>query len=203
MTRSLRCSALWVAALLLPSPAMSEEGSNGALHGEAPFNWTGFYLGAHLGGLANLSDISDPLGGSLFGNPNRATGGFAGAQIGYNHQSGFIVYGLEADISVPDVEGTSTCSSLSGSFVNSNCRAGINAFGTLTARLGLALGPDGRALIYGKAGAAWYTGSLDLATNDWAGAHPTTRSPGAAMTCRIGDGHLASALSMRWRAAGR
>ena len=97
MTRSLRCSALWVAALLLPSPAMSEEGSNGALHDEAPFNWTGFYLGAHLGGLANLSDISDPLGGSLFGNPNRATGGFAGAQIGYNHQSGFIVYGLEAD----------------------------------------------------------------------------------------------------------
>lgn len=178
MTRSLRCSALWVAALLLPSPAMSEEGSNGALHGEAPFNWTGFYLGAHLGGLANLSDISDPLGGSLFGNPNRATGGFAGAQIGYNHQSGFIVYGLEADISVPDVEGTSTCSSLSGSFVNSNCRAGIDAFGTLTARLGLALGPDGRALIYGKAGAAWYTGSLDLATNDWAGGasnNPFTR----------------------------
>lgn len=46
-----------------------------------PFDWTGFYLGAHLGGLANLGDISDPLGGSLFGNPNRATGGFAGAQI--------------------------------------------------------------------------------------------------------------------------
>lgn len=178
MTRFLRCSALWAIALLLSSPARSEDGPDIALRDDAPFNWTGFYLGAHLGGLANLSDISDPLGASLFGNSNLATGGLAGAQIGYNQQSGLVVYGLEADISLPDIEGTSTCSSLSGSFVNSNCRASVDAFGTLTARLGLALGSDGRALLYGKAGAAWYTGSLDLATNDWtAGAanNPFTR----------------------------
>jgi opacity protein-like surface antigen len=132
-----------------------------------PFNWTGYYVGAQLGGLANLSEISDPLGPSLFGNPNLAAGPFAGLQAGYNYQSGVVVYGLEADIAFPQIEGTSTCSSVSGWFINSNCKAGIDAFGTLTGRLGLALGPDGRGLVYGKGGAAWYTGNLDMATGDW------------------------------------
>lgn len=130
------------------------------------YSWTGFYAGAHFGALANRSEVSDPLGPSLFGNPNRAIGGFGGVDLGYNHQSGIVVYGFEADIAFPDIEGTGTCSSLSGSFINSNCKIGVDAFGTLTARLGLVLGPDGRSLIYGKAGAAWYRGNLDLATND-------------------------------------
>ncbi|MFA5900841.1 MAG: hypothetical protein WC829_17205, partial [Hyphomicrobium sp.] len=73
-----------------------------------PFSWTGFYVGAQLGGLGNSSDISDPLGASIFGNPNVATGAFVGGQAGYNYQSGMMVYGLEADIALPQVEGTST-----------------------------------------------------------------------------------------------
>lgn len=166
MTRPLR-SSLCAIALALPSLAAADEGARGARGQHTQFDWAGFYLGAHLGGLANLNDISDPLGRSLFGNPNRETGGFAGVQLGYNVQSGTLVYGLEADISIPESEGTSTCSALSGSFVNSNCRSRIDAFGTLAARIGLALGEDGRALIYGKGGAAWYAGSLDMATNDY------------------------------------
>lgn len=131
-----------------------------------PFSWTGFYVGAQLGGLGNSSDISDPLGASIFGNPNVATGAFVGGQAGYNYQSGMMVYGLEADLALPQVEGTSTCSSLSGSFINSSCKVGINAFGSLTGRVGLALGPDGRSLVYGKAGAAWTSGGVSLVTND-------------------------------------
>lgn len=182
MTRSRGCAVplLWVVALTLSAPAMAEGEPEDAPRHAAPFDWTGFYGGVQLGGLANLSEVSDPLGASLFGNPNLGTGAFAGGQIGYNYQSGIVVYGLEAEIAFPEVEGTSTCSSLSGSFVNASCRIGIDTFGALTARLGLALGPDGRSLIYGKAGAAWYTGSLDQATNDWtmgaAGNPFTTRS---------------------------
>lgn len=160
-TRRLRLLA--IAALVLPTTAKADETPS---PGGAPFDWTGLYMGAHLGGVASLSDISDPLGPSLFGNPNRATGGLIGAQIGYNLQSGAIVYGLEADIALPRVEGTSTCSALSGTFINANCRAGIDAIATVTGRLGLALGSDGRALVYGKAGAAWSTGRLHQATND-------------------------------------
>jgi opacity protein-like surface antigen/outer membrane protease len=137
-----------------------------AIQPSAIYNWSGGYLGAHVGGLANFSQVTDPLGPSLFGNPNLAAGPFAGLQAGYNFQSGAIVYGVEADVSLPEVRGTSTCSALSGSFINSNCQAGIDAFGTLTGRLGFALGDDGRSLIYGKAGAAWQSGSLDIATND-------------------------------------
>ncbi|AHB48192.1 porin [Hyphomicrobium nitrativorans NL23] len=137
-----------------------------AMADDAPFNWTGFYAGVHLGGLADLSEVSDPLGRSLFGNPIHASGAFGGAQAGYTYQSGIVVYGLDADVSFPRVEGTGTCSALSGSFVNANCVTDIDAFGTLAARLGLALGASGRTVIYGKAGAAWYAGGLDQATND-------------------------------------
>jgi opacity protein-like surface antigen len=157
------CVALWGLASN-SAQAGGPENINRSVPGF--YDWAGLYAGIHAGGLANYSDISDPLGPSLFGNANHATGGFAGGQIGYNFQDGHLVYGFEADVSLPDIEGTSTCSSLSGSFVNSNCRAGIDAFGTLAARLGTVFGPGGRGLLYGKAGAAWYDGDLDLATND-------------------------------------
>lgn len=162
-------AAIGICTIAMASVA-SADGEPASVRSTAPaFAWTGYYVGAQLGGLANLSDVTDPLGPSLFGNPNLATGAFAGLQAGYDYQSGMVVYGVEADIAFPQIEGTSTCSSLSGSFINSNCKVGIDAFGTLTGRLGLALGPDGRSLIYGKGGAAWYTGGLGIATNDSTG----------------------------------
>jgi len=133
---------------------------------EPAFSWTGFYAGAQLGGVANFGDVSDPLGPSGFGNPNIATGAFAGGQVGYNYQSGMWVYGVEAELALPDADGTSTCSSLSGTFINSSCKIDIDTFGALTGRIGITLGPDNRALLYGKAGAAWITGDLHTATND-------------------------------------
>jgi len=169
MIASRKCaSAIGVIGVLMligAQPALAD-GYESPAAAVQPFTWTGFYVGAQLGGLANLSEVSDPLGSSLFGNPNVATGAFAGGQIGYNYQSGMVVYGLEAELAFPQTGGTSTCSALSGWFINSNCKIGVDTFGALTGRLGLALGPDGRSLIYGKAGAAWYTGHLDLATND-------------------------------------
>ena len=142
------------------------------------FSWTGFYVGAQMGGLADLGEVSDPLGPSLFGNPNLATGPFAGGQVGYNYQSGMVVYGLETEVNFPEVRGNSTCSALSGSFINSSCKIGLDAFGALTGRIGLALGPNGRSLIYVKSGAAWAVGSIDMATNDFrlgANGNPFTR----------------------------
>lgn len=133
---------------------------------ERPFSWTGLYVGAHLGGGLNLIDVTDPLGPSLFGNPIHSPGPFAGLQAGYSYQSGIFVYGVEADLSLPQMEGTGTCSAVNANIINSTCRLSTDAFGTLTGRLGLALGPEGGALIYGKAGAAWSTGSFDVATGD-------------------------------------
>ena len=135
----------------------------------ATYNWTGLYVGAHLGGGLNLIDVTDPLGPALFGNPIHSNGPFAGLQAGYNYQSGIFVYGVEADVSLPQMEGTGTCSAVNANIINSTCRLSTDAFGTVTGRLGLALGPEGRALIYGKAGAAWSTGSFDVATGDMHG----------------------------------
>lgn len=67
------------------------------------FTWTGFYAGLNAGaGWANARDIviTGPTPGSsgvLSG--SRGEGAFVGGgQIGYNWQSGAVVYGLETDI---------------------------------------------------------------------------------------------------------
>lgn len=169
LTRTAGRTVTGIAAVLLSvlgATSAIADGEQRAVEAAVPFSWTGYYVGAQLGGVGAFSDVTDPLGPSIFGNPNVATGPSAGGQIGYNYQSGNIVYGLEAEVALPEVQGTSTCSSVSGQFINSNCKIGINAFGALTGRIGLALGPDGRSLIYGKGGAAWSSGSASLATND-------------------------------------
>jgi len=167
-----------LAGCLLSGRALAD-GEIYAPEARAPFSWSGLYLGAHMGGGANLSDISDPAGRSMFGDPNIGPAPMAGIQIGYNLQSGSVVYGVEADLTFPYSSATATCSALSGGFINSTCRVGVDAFGTIAGRLGLAVGDGGRGLIYGKAGAAWSTGNLDIATNDatmGSGANPFSTS---------------------------
>jgi opacity protein-like surface antigen len=80
-----------------------------------PWTWTGLYGGIHLGGADAGGD--DGL-----------IGGF---QFGKNWQSGFLVYGVEADISFSDAED-------------------IDWFGTVRGRVGYLLSPI--ILAYGTAG---------------------------------------------------
>src|SRR5262245_11331209 len=73
-----------------------------------PWSWTGFYVGAHAGvawNRAAFADIGDDTGsifaaplGLDFWKPSHA-GFMGGGQIGYNLQSGNMVYGVEADFS--------------------------------------------------------------------------------------------------------
>ncbi len=149
------------------SATVHADGSETARPGVVPpFNWTGLYVGVHLGGGVNLIDVNDPVGPALFGNPIRSPGPFGGLQAGYNYQSGIVVYGLEAEISFPQMEGTNTCSAVDAAIVNSTCRLNSDVLGSLTGRVGVAVGPQGRGLVYGKTGVAWSTGSFDVATND-------------------------------------
>ncbi|WEK49178.1 MAG: porin family protein [Candidatus Kaistia colombiensis] len=59
------------------------------------FNWTGFYIGVHGGyGWGHTQDTHNP---NAFG--QTLTGGFGGAQIGYNYQfANNVVLGAEADV---------------------------------------------------------------------------------------------------------
>ncbi len=72
-----------------------------------------------------------------------ATGPVAGGQIGYNIQTGRIVYGVEADISSSFIDGGNAC-----------CGHTVNWLASVRGRLGLT-GFDNRTLFYVTAGAAW------------------------------------------------
>jgi opacity protein-like surface antigen len=127
-----------------------------------PWNWSGLYLGAHVGSALSTTDISDPFGMALFGDQVRSPGFIGGGQIGYNYQLGSAVFGIEADLSKDVSDGTNTCFAVSGSTVSSNCRVRPDLYATLTGRLGYAAGP---ALFYAKGGAAWTHGAVDMLFN--------------------------------------
>jgi outer membrane immunogenic protein len=107
---------------------------------EAPFSWTGFYAGVHLGyGWSDIDWQETPA----FDGSHSADGGVFGGQIGYNLQVGRIVYGVEADISATSIDGGNFC-----------CGHTVNWLASTRGRLGYT-GFDNRTLFYATAGAAW------------------------------------------------
>jgi outer membrane immunogenic protein len=98
------------------------------------FDWTGFYVGGHVGGAStpgNTTSTSGPLfpgfiilppaapiitvvlglNGTLNGDSGANTGLIAGGQIGYNWQRDNVVLGLEGDavrVGLPSSTGTAT-----------------------------------------------------------------------------------------------
>lgn len=118
-------------------------------------NWTGFYVGTHMGGAIGSADVGDPLGPSIYGDKVTHPGPLAGFQMGYNHQSGRMVTGVEADFSLANLDGTNTCLAFSGAYVSANCHVKTKAFGSIAGRLGFVAGPTGRTLLYGKGGVAF------------------------------------------------
>jgi opacity protein-like surface antigen len=128
-------------------------------------NWTGFYIGAHLGAAWGGQSWSDPFPSFIttgcdgicitgpnvpgFGDTIDLFGPMAGGQIGANWQYSQWVLGLEADASGTDIRGENTCFTGLG---GGNCSSKINATGTATGRLGFAWD---RSMVYAKAGGAW------------------------------------------------
>jgi opacity protein-like surface antigen len=140
------------------------------LRAKAPaqiWNWTGGYVGVHVGAAWGTTNFSDPFGSSLYGDRVRTPAFLGGGQIGYNWQAATSpwVFGLEADISGLVSDGTHTCLAFSGFFVSANCRVRPDATTTLTGRIGYAIGPQGRTLLYLKGGLAGVHDHIDLATN--------------------------------------
>ncbi len=110
------------------------------IYHEAPFSWSGLYIGAHVGyGWSDVDWREVPA----FNGSHDGSGGLLGAQIGYNWQRGRLVYGIEADITSSWVEGGRGC-----------CDHNINWLYSLRGRMGLT-GYDNRTLFYATAGGAW------------------------------------------------
>jgi len=115
------------------------------------YNWTGFYVGGHVGAGWATNDWNAPVFinlGALRLGAGSASGFLGGAQAGVNYQIDAMVFGLEADASWAQLSGEA-CNTLQGAV---HCTSGANRFGTVTGRFGIAAD---RALVYLKGGAAW------------------------------------------------
>ena len=111
--------------------------------------WTGFYVGASVGpDWSQTSYLDANSSGSKYSAGSISTDhAFGGGQLGYNFQSGHLVFGIEADLGSLD---------LAGSILSANGldKYGVNGgfYGDVTGRLGYAVD---RTLLYAKGGAAW------------------------------------------------
>jgi opacity protein-like surface antigen len=132
----------------------------------APMNWTGFYVGGHLGGAFANNRWSDPFPSARtgldvnhagYGDTIHSTGPLLGAQVGFNYQTGSWVVGVKGAWSKTSLRGENTCYSGVGGL---NCQNVINNVGTLTGRLGYAWD---RVLAYAEGGAA--RGQIDYMLN--------------------------------------
>src|SRR5438105_2944995 len=101
------------AALALAGSALAADLSRPILKAPpapvAVFNWTGFYIGLNGGYSWGRSRTTGTISNATTGvvlatasNRFNLNGGLFGGQIGYNWQSGNIVYGLETDIQWSD-----------------------------------------------------------------------------------------------------
>ncbi|MGL3104417.1 outer membrane beta-barrel protein [Bradyrhizobium sp. BR 1432] len=131
----------------------------------AVWNWSGAYIGGHVGGGYGRTSFSNPYGPSIYGGAVDLPSFVAGGQIGYNWQTNSWVFGIELDASGAVSEGTNTCLAPSGFVVSANCKAGPSLFATGTGRVGYAFGALGHTLAYLKAGVAWQNNRGDVVNN--------------------------------------
>jgi outer membrane immunogenic protein len=108
------------------------------------FNWTGFYIGANVGGAWSQANWTNPVSG--LGDHLSGAGVIGGGQIGANYQVGSWVFGVEGEFSGTSLRPSDTDAA---GFQHSTS---VDWTSTVTGRLGYAWN---RALIYGKGGVAF------------------------------------------------
>lgn len=143
---------------------------------QTAITWTGPYLGVHLGyGIGSddgarttgqaAGNITNVAGGARPANVSLDTDGTVGGiALGYNMQSGGLVYGLEADIDYTDIDdsrrvvtrslATATPPNVA---LNNNFHQSLEYLGTVRARIGFLAMPT--TMIYATGG--WAYGSID------------------------------------------
>lgn len=131
---------------------------------EPIFNWSGFYIGGHIGGAWTNQEWINTANTTLFGDLSpgqgfrqRNSGVFGGGQMGYNWQANNFVFGLEGTISGLDNKGT---------VLNTVFGAGDDQFrwradwmATITGRAGIAVNNN---LFYAKGGYAGVNNRLSV-----------------------------------------
>jgi opacity protein-like surface antigen len=132
------------------------------------YDWTGFYVGAHIGGAwSDITLTDNNLGASW--NPGGA-GFIGGGQAGYNWQTGRFLFGIEADFDWSTFEGTTGPVSTPLGMVQAS--ASKDWMTTVAARVGVT---QDRWLVYGKLGGGWARDNAALNVVNggaiWTGSH--------------------------------
>jgi opacity protein-like surface antigen len=128
-----------------------------------PPTWTGFYIGAHVGGFwADIKDHNlDGFAPGILARDwnNNNDGVFGGGTVGYNWQagnwgigSGAVVIGVEADFGGAGLNGSFNDGLLATQFGFLRVKNDGSFYADVTGRLGYAVGP---ALFYAKGGWAF------------------------------------------------
>ena len=165
-----------------------------------PFTWTGFYVGANVGGIFTSGSRSATLfAPAAFpfavqanfpgGLGNGQSGVIGGGQAGYNWQTGAFVLGVETDFQGTslskkvDVIGPSFLGPAGpGDFFTLHAKASLDWLGTTRGRIGFVATPDNRLMIYATGGVAYGGGSSNFSFFDTSGAFWT----GNPSTSRVG-----------------
>jgi outer membrane immunogenic protein len=166
--KKLLIGVLGLVALSSAAPAVAADLAYKAPPMAAPvavYNWTGFYIGANVGGGWDHINYSNSSSGTFAGAPStpssfsgsrNLSGALGGGQIGFNYQfSPNWVLGIEADGDAADLSGSNNGCGLSAAGAVVSCATGstkVRDFGTVRGRLGYALN---NVLFYGTGGWAW------------------------------------------------
>lgn len=132
---------------------------------EGPKAWSGLYIGAHGGavwgsstGTLGYDDAAFPgvTAADIFADTKREfdfKGWSGGGNIGWNWQSGPMVFGIEADMSAVHNTETKFSATTADTFTTWNMESRLYSLGTLRGRLGVSLHDN--FMVYGTAGGAW------------------------------------------------
>ncbi len=122
------------------------------------YDWTGFYVGGHLGGGWIVEERTVIPGGE-FGSL-KYNGTLAGGQAGYNVQAGAFVVGIQGEVSRLNASAEAKVNTISAACnIIVACQTNTKWMATATARAGVTKGP---ALVYVTGGAAWLNAEYAL-----------------------------------------
>jgi outer membrane immunogenic protein len=173
-----KIAALSISLLGLASAALADGYTPRYGRACCQFSWTGFYVGANVGVLWDDSSHSLSPSGSFLTDPLTvptnslrtttgdldATSLTGGVQVGYNHQMGMLVVGIESDFNgagsrANDAVVAGLPAPLAGTMTH-RVDEKLEWFGTLRGRVGIA---DARWLVYATGG--WAYGHVKSSTN--------------------------------------
>jgi outer membrane immunogenic protein len=131
----------------------------------ALYNWSGFYVGGHVGGSSTNQSWTNVANTTLFGDlgpgngfRQRGTGVFGGGQMGYNWQAGNYLFGLEGTASAMDNRGR-VLNRTFGIGLDDQFSWRTNWMATVTGRIGYAVTNN---LFYAKGGYAGVNNQLSV-----------------------------------------